>query len=173
MPWSDHYRRYARYNRWMNQQLLDACSQLPDEQLNKPCGLFFGSLLGSWNHLLVTDLLWLKRLSTIFPLLEELKDLPTPTRLDATLAADLHALTPLRTRLDDTIIRWCDLLREDDVHDVVEYTNTRNEAMTKPLDLVLQHLFNHQTHHRGQITAALSQAGIDYGVTDLLFAPPE
>jgi uncharacterized damage-inducible protein DinB len=171
MPWSDHYSRYARYNRWINQQLLDACEQLSAEQLQEDCGLFFGSVLGSWNHLLVTDLLWAKRMSVIFPILSELKSLPSPTTLRDTLVPDLPALRTMRTQIDDVLLRWCDLLRADDATDVVTYTNTRGEEMSWPLDLIMQHLFNHQTHHRGQITAALSRFGIDYGETDLLFAP--
>ncbi len=173
MSWSDHYRRYARYNRWQNRQLTAACAQLSNEQLAAPCGLFFASLLGNWNHLLVTDLLWLKRLAQIFPLPEELQDLPTPTALDQILVHNQQQLQPLRARLDDLIIRWCDLLRADDIHTILQYTNSYGEAKSQSLDRVLQHLFNHQTHHRGQITAALSQHGVDYGVTDLLFMPAE
>ncbi|MCB2385214.1 MULTISPECIES: DinB family protein [Thalassolituus] len=168
MSWSDIYRRYARYNRTMNQQLLEACMPLSREQLEKSCGLYFDSLLGTWNHLLVTDILWLKRLSLIFPILEELHDLPTPGALNVIFAPDLNSLRPLRERLDDTYIRWCDLLRADDARDVLQYTNSRGEEMAKPLDLVLQHIFNHQTHHRGQITAELSRLGVDFGITDLL-----
>ncbi|WP_430459873.1 DinB family protein [Thalassolituus sp. LLYu03] len=174
MPWSDHYRRYARYNQWVNNNLLDVCATLPDGRLSEPTGLFFGSLLGTWNHLLVTDLLWLKRLGQVSPLLEEeLRDLPPPARLDQTLASSSDEIRALRQRLDDLLIRWCDLLRADEATDMVEYTNTRGEAMVKPLDLILQHLFNHQTHHRGQLTAELSRLGVDYGVTDLLYLPPD
>lgn len=171
MSWSDVYRRYARYNREMNRQLLDICTTLPSGQLQASCGLYFDSLLGTWNHLLVTDILWLKRLSVIFPLLEELRDLPTPAALNTQLVTGLDSLRPLRDRLDDAYVRWCDLLRADDARDVLQYTNSRGEEMAKPLDLVLQHIFNHQTHHRGQITAGLSCLGVDYGVTDLLFTP--
>lgn len=171
MPWSDIYRRYARYNRAMNQQLLDACSTLQHGQLSQSCGLYFDSLLGTWNHLLVTDIYWLNRLSAIFPILEELRDLPTPATFNTQLAHDLTTLRPLRERLDDIYIRWCDLLRADDARDVLVFTNSLGQDVAKPLDLILQHIFNHQTHHRGQITAELSRQGVDYGVTDLLFTP--
>lgn len=172
MSWSDHYRRYARYNRWMNQQLLTACSSLTDDELSEPCGLFFDSLLGTWNHLLVADIIWLKRLAVIFPILEEeLKDLPMPQAVNQPLVSSQEALRPLRERLDDICIRWCDLLRADDGRDMLTYTNTRGEEMVRPVYLVMQHIFNHQTHHRGQITAGLSRRNIDYGETDLLFAP--
>jgi len=171
MTWSDHYRRYARYNRWMNQQLLDATQTLPGDVVAAPTGLFFGSLLGSWNHLLVADLIWLRRLSDIFPILDELRRLPQPEALNQIIYHDLNNLRPVREQIDDLIIRWCDLLRADDASDIVEYINSRGEEIVRPLYLILQHLFNHQTHHRGQITAGLSAQGVDYGITDLLYMP--
>ena len=171
MQWSEHYQRYARYNRWITRNLLDASETLPQATITQPCGLFFGSLSGSWNHLLVTDLIWLRRLSGIFPILDELRHLPQPQSLDQIVYPTLAALRPVREQIDDLLIRWCDLLRADDANDVIEYTNSRGEEVSKPLSLILQHLFNHQTHHRGQITAELSRHNVDYGITDLLYTP--
>ena len=171
MQWSDHYQRYARYNRWINHRLLDATATLPADIIQAPCGLYFDSLLGSWNHLLVTDLIWMRRLSGIFPILDELRHLPVPQRRDEILCPQLDDLRPLRQQVDELMIRWCDLLRADDAHDVLEYTNSRGEEIARPLSLILQHLFNHQTHHRGQVTAELSRQKVDYGITDLLYAP--
>lgn len=171
MPWSDHHRRAARYNRWMNESLYSTCRNLSDEQLNAERGLFFGSLNGCLNHLLITDLLWLGRLDNSYPILEELRDIDFPARLDGCISNDIRQLWPLRERIDNVIIRWCDLLRQSDATAMLEYTSTAGVDYAKPVDQVLQHLFNHQTHHRGQITAALGMMQVDFGATDLLFAP--
>ena len=171
MPWSDHHRRAARYNRWANTSLYEACFPLAEEQLNQNRGLFFKSINGTLNHLLITDLLWLSRTSNAYPILEELKDIQFPRQLDGEISDDIHKLWTLREVVDDVLIRWCDLLRQSDATAVIEYTSTAGDQYVKPLDQVLQHLFNHQTHHRGQITAALSMMEIDFGATDLLFAP--
>lgn len=174
MQWSDHYRRYARYNAWINQSLLQASLKLPAEQLADNKQLFFGSILATWNHILVGDLLWLGRLRHTFPILDDaLNSRPEPCKLDQILYSELTELAHQRQSLDEVIIQWCDLLREADSQAILQYVNTRGEEITKPLPQVLQHLFNHQSHHRGQITAVLSQLGVDYGTTDFLFMPED
>ncbi|GGY54870.1 hypothetical protein GCM10011297_29640 [Bacterioplanes sanyensis] len=169
MPWSDHYRRSARYNRWMNAQLLNASLSLPSEQQQQDVGLAHGSLCGCWNHLLATDLLWLRRLQPIYPMLEELNDLP-PVKNDRQLCyPQLKELQPVRERIDDVLQRWCDLLRQDDARAVLVYGD--DDELSVGLDRILQHLFNHHTHYRGQISAVLQQLGQPTIEPDLLHAP--
>jgi uncharacterized damage-inducible protein DinB len=172
MQWSDHYRRYARYNAWINQSLLDASLSVPKEMQNQDQQVFFNSLTGSWNHILVGDLLWLNRLAIIFPIIDDvIGNWPKPTKLDQILYPDLAQLATARQKLDELIIQWCDLLRESDCEDRLQYNNSQDEEQVRPLPDILQHLFNHQTHHRGQITALLSQLGVDYGATDFIMMP--
>jgi uncharacterized damage-inducible protein DinB len=172
MQWSDHYRRYSRYNAWINQSLLQASLSLPVKDQNKDLKLFFHSLIGSWNHIMVGDLFWLNRLAKIFPILDDQIDhWPQPTTLDQILYSNLEDLAKARQKLDELIIQWCDFLRESDCEDRLEYFNSQEELRVKPLPDVMQHFFNHQTHHRGQITALLSQLGIDYGTTDFIAMP--
>lgn len=172
MQWSDHYRRYARYNAWINQSLLNASLNLSPEAQIKDHQVFFKSITGSWNHILVGDLLWLNRLAVIFPIINDaIGNWPKPTRLDQVLYSNLNELTQVRQELDELIIQWCDLLRESDSGDQLQYNNSQGEPQTKPLPDILQHLFNHQSHHRGQITALLSQLGVDYGATDFILMP--
>ena len=172
MQWSDHYRRYARYNAWMNQSLLDASLSLSVDLQNKDQRIFFQSIVGSWNHILVGDLLWLNRLAVIFPIIDDAIDnWPKPTQLNQILYKDLEQLAYKRQQLDELIIQWCDFLRESDSGDQLQYSNSQEESQVKPLPDILQHLFNHQTHHRGQITALLSQLGVDYGTTDFISMP--
>ena len=172
MQWSDHYRRYARYNAWINQSLLDASLSVTKEEQDKDHQLFFHSLTGSWNHILVGDLLWLNRLAMIFPIIDDaINNWPKPTQLNQILYPNLSELAIARQQLDKLIIQWCDLLRESDNEDRLQYTNSQDELQVRPLPDILQHLFNHQTHHRGQITALLSQLGVDYGATDFILMP--
>jgi uncharacterized damage-inducible protein DinB len=172
MQWSDHYRRYSRYNAWINQSLLQASLSLPVKDQGKDLKVFFHSLIGSWNHIMVGDLFWLNRLAKIFPILDDQMDhWPQPMTLDQVLYSNLEELAKARQQLDELIIQWCDFLRESDCEDRLEYFNSQEALRVKPLPDVMQHLFNHQTHHRGQITALLSQLGIDYGTTDFIAMP--
>jgi uncharacterized damage-inducible protein DinB len=172
MQWSDHYRRYSRYNAWLNQSLLEASLGLPKAEQDKDQNIFFQSLTGSWNHIMVGDLLWLNRLAKIFPILDDQMDQwPKPTKLNQMLYSNLEDLAKPRQQLDELIIQWCDFLRESDCEDRLQYHNSQEELQVRPLPDVLQHLFNHQTHHRGQISAVLSQLGIDYGTTDFIAMP--
>jgi uncharacterized damage-inducible protein DinB len=172
MQWSDHYRRYARYNAWMNQSLLEASLSLPKAEQDKDHDVFFQSLTGSWNHIMVGDLLWLNRLAKIFPILDDKMDQwSKPTKLNQVLYNNLEDLAKPRQQLDELMIQWCDFLRESDCEDRLQYHNSQEELQVRPLPDVLQHLFNHQTHHRGQISAVLSQLGVDYGTTDFIAMP--
>lgn len=172
MQWSDNFRRYARYNAWINQGLLNASLSLPVAQQDADQQVFFNSITGSWNHIMVGDLLWLNRLRRIFSILDDsLDNWPKPNSLSQILYPELQQLVQPRQQLDELIIQWCDFLRESDCEDRLEYHNSQGVLQMQPLPIVLQHLFNHQTHHRGQITALLSQQGIDYGPTDLISMP--
>jgi uncharacterized damage-inducible protein DinB len=91
--------------------------------------------------------------------------------LDQVLYKNLEDLAKARQKLDELIIQWCDFLRESDCEDRLEYFNSQEELRVKPLPDVMQHLFNHQTHHRGQITALLSQLSVEYGTTDFIAMP--
>lgn len=172
MQWSDHYRRHARYNAWINQSLLEASLSLSPTQQSQDQHVFFKSITGSWNHIMVGDLLWLNRLAMIFPILDDSMDRwPKPNALNQILYSQLEDLAQPRQQLDELIIQWCDFLRESDCEDRLQYHNSQDDLQVKPLPDVMQHLFNHQTHHRGQITALLSQLGVDYGATDFISMP--
>jgi uncharacterized damage-inducible protein DinB len=169
-----HVRLMAEYNRWMNQRIHAAAATLPHEALARDRGAFFGSILGTLNHLAVSDVLWLHRFDSPGHwdrLREALDWLPRPTGLRDTLAADLEALGALRSRLDALIVAWGDELKFNDLDRVLVYRNMAGESMQRQLGPLLSHYFNHQTHHRGQASALLFQAGADPGVTDLIEMP--
>ena len=166
---------FAKYNRWMNERLFDACGRLDPAELSKDKGAFFGSVLGTLNHIAVADTIWLHRFAAHpakFPSLQELAGCKPPASLRDTLAADLAALRACRHRLDGLISAWAAELRPEHLLARLRYTNMAGTENAKVFGEVLLHFFNHQTHHRGQVTTLLFQSGVDVGVTDLLTLVP-
>jgi uncharacterized damage-inducible protein DinB len=169
-----HVRLMADYNRWMNRAVYDAAATLPDPVLARDAGAFFGSILGTLNHLAVADALWLRRFEAAghWGRLRAAVDwLPDPRGLREPLADDLAGLRALRERLDALIVDWCDELVFNDLDRVLAYRNTSGQPQHRQLGPLLSHFFNHQTHHRGQVTTLLSQCGVDPGATDLIAMP--
>ncbi len=164
----------ATYNEWMNLKIYEASAKLTREELLKDRGAFFRSILGTLNHLVVADTLWLKRFHSLrnFQSLASILQLKTPTRLNEILFDDLQKLTTHRKFLDSTIKQWSEELTDDDLGQKLRYTNTQGVESLKNFFSIVTHFFNHQTHHRGQVTTLLSQAGQDIGVTDLLALIP-
>ena len=165
----------ASYNQWMNQRLYDAAATLPHDALVADRGAFFGSILGTLNHLAVTDTIWLKRFAAApdaSPVLRVLDGTPMPAALDAIPYSTLPALRARRIWLDALIVDWVAMLAPTALSSRLVYANMRGETFARRIDGLLTHLFNHQTHHRGQVTTLLSQAGVEVGVTDLVTLVP-
>ena len=167
----NQFRLFAAYNRLMNQRLYEAASQLSAEELKEDRGAFFKSVIGTLNHILVGDILWLKRFSqqpSSARALSYLAGLEKPTALDAILFDDLETLREERAKIDDIIMQWINALSENDMKDCVAYKNMAGIDFNKPFISLISHLFLHQVHHRGQVTTLLSQCGLDFGDTDLI-----
>jgi uncharacterized damage-inducible protein DinB len=172
----EYVRKMAEYNAWMNAKVYQAAGALPAAALAQERGAFFGSILGTLNHLLVADTIWLKRYATHpahFAALEPVRALAMPERLDTMLFIDLAEMAAHRIRLDGVISAFADALTDADLASTLHYTNTKGAPFAKPLAGLLMHFFNHQTHHRGQVSTLLTQAGADIGVTDLLALLPD
>ncbi|MDD3763145.1 MAG: DinB family protein [Nevskiales bacterium] len=171
-----HIELMASYNAWMNRKLYAAAATLPAEALTADRGAFFGSILGTLNHLVVGDTIWLQRFA-LHPsgstVLEPVVALPTPRTLDETVCADLPSLSQRRQLLDDAIEAWAGGLADADLDQTLHYRSTRGVPGAKVFGALIMHFFNHQTHHRGQITTLLTQAGAEVGVTDLLMLIPD
>ena len=166
----------ADYNRWMNGQLYALAAPLGEVALREDRGAFFGSLFGTFSHILVADTIWLKRFaghSTSGDGLAALVDMPWPQSLDELPCADFAALRQQREWLDGLIVDWVATLTAADLDLALDYKTMKGVAGHRRFGSLLLHFFNHQTHHRGQITTLLSQAGIEVGVTDLLVRIPE
>lgn len=161
----------AKYNQWMNGNLYACAARLSPEALFADRGAFFGSIFGTLNHLAAGDTLWLKRFGAHPACAEALAPLaavPTPPALDAVLFPDFAGLRRYREWLDGLIIDMADALPDEALAQPLTYANTKGVESTRNLMALLVHFFNHQTHHRGQLTTLLFQAGIDPGTTDLL-----
>ena len=160
---SEQARVLAEYNAWMNGKLYGACATLPDEERKRDRGAFFGSIHGTLNHVLLADSVWMGRFDgTPFKF----------TSLDQELHASFDELTAQRVEMDKRIERWARGLTDTALGAKIEFTSAITKRTHAPtLWRVALHFFNHQTHHRGQLTTLLSQAGVDYGVTDLFLLP--
>jgi len=172
---TENYQYLARYNAWFNQRLYDACEQLPDEERRRELGAFFGSIHRTLNHILWGDLLWLQRFAAQgvpFPALDAgLLSLPAGVVHETVLHEDWTPLRARRERLDDAIMRWVTEMPVAFPLQAMRYANTRGTQREHPAWKALTHFFNHQTHHRGQISTLLMQSGIDPGVTDMVAMP--
>ena len=171
-----HIRLMAEYNRWMNRKVYETAAKLSAEQLSENRGAFFGSVLGTLNHLMVADTIWFQRISAALPAhesLQTIRALPTPASLDATIFSELAPLTARRAMMDDSILAFATTLTGEALASTVGYTSMKGVPAARNLHALLTHVFNHQTHHRGQTTTLLSQFGLDVGVTDLLVLIPE
>jgi uncharacterized damage-inducible protein DinB len=172
---ASHARLTASYNQWMNERLYAAAATLPEAVLAADRKAFFGSILGTFKHLVNGDIIWLKRFATHpagFSGLEPVVALPQPTDLFKPRASSLAELAPLRRSLDSIIAGLAAQLDEAHFDVPLTWTNSRGETSTRKFGGVLHHFFNHQTHHRGQVTTLLSQEGVDFGDTDLLLLVP-
>jgi uncharacterized damage-inducible protein DinB len=148
----------ARYNAAANRRLYAACATLDDKALRQDRGAFFGSIWGTLNHLIVVDRLWLTRFAG--------DDAPS-TGLDATPFDNFDALATGRLLLDAQIERFVATLTPAFLTGSIGYASLQGRVEDS-VTVLLLHFFNHQTHHRGQVHALLSQAGLaDPPVLDL------
>ncbi len=160
----------AEYNCWMNLRLYEATARLSDAQIFEDKGAFFGSLFNTLNHIAVADLIWLHRFARhqgLSDLHADMAALPCPTSLRERVADSLPELGELRARIDAVITKLASLVDEQQLSETLSFSNTAGQQQAKNFGLLLQHFFNHQTHHRGQASTLLFQAGVDLGVTDL------
>ena len=143
----ENFRQLADYNDWANRRLYGAALAMPDEAYRRRTGVFFGSLHGTLNHLLLTDRVWLKRLTG---------EGEHPNRLDAILFEEREDLLRARLAEDARLKRVIGGYSEADLGQAVSYQTMSGQPQRQMLQDILLHLFNHQTHHRGQAHACCS-----------------
>lgn len=160
---TNYYITMANYNRWMNQKVYTICAELSDEKRSEDLGAFFKSIDGTLNHILVADRIWLGRFTQN----------PFAAKLNQILYPDFAQLRQERDRTDQDILTWAQHLSPEWLAAPFTYSTatTPTKTVTRPAWLLVTHFFNHQTHHRGQLTTLLNQLGFDPGVTDLPYLP--
>jgi uncharacterized damage-inducible protein DinB len=154
----------ARYNAWANRRLYAMAANLSDEAFHRDVGAFFKSLCGTLNHLLTADRIWMRRLTGYGD---------HPTTHDVILFEHLADLTSARVAEDQRIIDYIDALSVGQLEGYLDYQTLNGTAQTQRLRGVLAHLFNHQTHHRGQAHGILSSLGAHPIGLDLLIMQRE
>ena len=157
--------RMARYNRWQNENLYSAADRLSEIERCRERGAFWGSIHNTLNHLLWGDRMWMSRLTG--------SPRPSVGIADSgSLYADWTALKAERIRFDQTIIDWADAIAPSWLAaEMTYYSLPVQRDVTQPHWVLVTHLFNHQTHHRGQVHSMLTQAGGRPSDTDLPFMP--
>lgn len=155
-----HFETLARYNTWANARLYKACAALRDTEYKKTRASFFGSIHHTLNHILVGDRMWLGRVEEVDPGVD---------RLDALLYEDFAHLRGARVQEDARIGRVVARYDTADLAAELVYRNVSGVECRTPLRWVLTHLFNHQTHHRGQVHTMLSQTSVAPPPLDLIY----
>lgn len=146
-----HFAMMASYNAWANARLFRMAGALADELYRKEVGAFFKSLNGTLNHILVADRIWMRRLTGLGD---------HPNKLNAVLFEDLSSLHAARAEEDSRIIGFVQSLAEPAFEEVLEYRMLNGAPQRQRRREILAHLFNHQTHHRGQAHAILTVLGV-------------
>lgn len=156
----DYVAIMARYNAEMNERWLAAAARLTDAQRREDRGAFFGSIHGTFNHLLWADRVWLWRLAGA--------EQPThPRENSASFIEGFEELAAYRRETDREIVDWAEKVTVNFLATPIVWFAGTPRAFTSPQALRVVHMFNHQTHHRGQIHALLTCFGQDTGPTDL------
>ena len=166
-----YYQHLAHYNQWINKRVYSAVARLNRDALSQNRGAYFGSIIGTLNHILVGDIFWFKRFAihpANYQSLEYFRSVKNPASLDEILHDELSELLEVREHTDALIVQFISELSDEVIASTLKYKNSKGQEFNKNMGDLLLHVFNHQTHHRGQISTLLYQAGIDAGVTDLV-----
>jgi uncharacterized damage-inducible protein DinB len=160
-----YVRRMARYNRWQNANLYGVADTLTDEERRRERGAFFGSVHKTLSHLLWADQIWMSRFTNG----------PRPQAgipESVSLYPDWDGLKRERVSFDETMITWADRLDPAGLDaNLTWFSGGVMREITKPRWVLVTHMFNHQTHHRGQVHCMLTQAGGKPHATDLPALP--
>ena len=151
----------AQYNEWMNSRMYAICASLPDTELHKDRGAFFKSIYATLNHIVYGDLAFLSRFTG------NPSVVPEP---GADLFGTFSLLRTEREALDQRILVWSESLSPAWLAESLTYAS-KIDRKTRTVSkwVLVTHMFNHQTHHRGQVTTLLSQIDLDIGATDIPF----
>ncbi len=157
-----YVRRMARYNRWQNENLYAVADALAPAERTRERGAFFGSIQGTLSHLMWGDRMWMNRFAAV-------ERPQVPIKQSPALYPDWDELKAARRALDDTIIAWADGVDPEWLKgELTWYSGAAGRELSRPVWVLVTHMFNHQTHHRGQVHCLLTQVGGKPHDTDLM-----
>ncbi len=163
MTHAERFTLMARYNAWMNERLYTLCADLSDDDRRAERGAFFGSIHATLNHIQWLDEAFLCRFTG---------EPASVADLGAELYPDFGTLREARAATDARLLDWMPDMTDEWLAGTIAFASAFDgKNRTVPRWAMLTQLFNHQTHHRGQITTLLSQMGLDLGITDIPFLP--
>jgi uncharacterized damage-inducible protein DinB len=154
----------AEYNRWQNENLYGTAEGISDAARKEQRGAWFGSIHGTLNHILFADQIWMSRFAGT----------PKPKAPGIPESVSMHEswdeLKRERAAFDQVILDWAERLDPAWLEgDLIWFSGAVGRDLSRPKWLLVTHMFNHQTHHRGQVHCMLTQAGVRPGTTDLPF----
>jgi uncharacterized damage-inducible protein DinB len=153
----------TEYNRWMNEKVYAACATLSDEERKRDRGAFFKSIHATLNHLVWADNSWLARF-------ERRTWATAPLGQDT--FTDFEALRAARAEMDEELLAWGRSVTPEWLNgSMTLVSKIYRFTQDHPRWVLVTQMFNHQTHHRGQVHAMLTAAGVDVGPTDLPVLP--
>ncbi len=164
------YALLAEYNAHANMLLFGVLEKAPSELITREAGSWYGSILGLLNHIMRSELGWLARFRAS-P--SGFKSLASPAAAfdPATAPKQLYDrfadLAKRRKQLDEVLIAFAAELSEDVLAKEVRFVNSRGEQESYVLGEILVHVFNHETHHRGQISQILDAAKIEHDFSNI------
>jgi len=159
----NYYQLMAEYNQWMDSKIYAVCIDIPDDLRKKDMGAFFKSVHSTLNHIYYGNLAWIERLRD---------NTFTPRQIGVDLYDDFKELKEAQEKMDSDIIDWADSLTQEKLNQTFDYvSNVENFIRQLPVWVLATHMFNHQTHHRGQVTTLIKQLGYEPGITDIPWLP--
>lgn len=147
------------YNRWANAVTINAVAQLSNEQFRQETSSSYRSVRDTLVHILSSEWVYLVRCLGESP----------KKMLDPAIFPDVESIKMKWDEVNGDWQNFIDDLSEDSLRNVIEYTNFRGESWKYPLSQILQHVVNHSTYHRGQVTSLMRSLGATPAMTDYLF----
>ncbi|MEH6630691.1 MAG: DinB family protein [Halopseudomonas aestusnigri] len=155
----DEVIQLSHYNAWANKTLYDTCSELSDTEYKLERKSYFGSIHNTLNHILVGDRIWFGRLENV----------PENLALEDILYDDFNNLKSARETEDQRIISYAEAIIQKTLDGNLDYQNIAGNSHSDPMSAIIRHVFNHQTHHRGQVHCLLSQTDIAPPSLDIMY----
>lgn len=163
------FQHQARYNQRANEEMFRVLAQLTDRALKRDAGSWFGSIHGILNHLIITDINWLRRFRALSPNSTVLSDMaldPPNLSWDSDLHDNFQDLSRNRASIDVLICDWFEEFPETRYGDTFEYQDSAGTFLSAAAGTAFTFLFTHQAHHRGQVSQVLDTLGLPNNMAD-------